>query len=115
MTASVTEMPANDRPISEEYRLVAKVWVDADAAANLLEETKSAFLARKMLELGDMPVSKAEMIVKASDEWHERIEEMVAARKEATLRKVQMEYIRMKFNEWQASDANQRNERRMSR
>lgn len=112
---NISEMPQHERPLSEQYRLVAKVWVDADAAANVLEETKSAFLARKMLELGDMPVSKAEMIVKASDEWHERIAEMVAARKEATLRKVQMEYIRMKFNEWQAMDANQRSERKMSR
>ena len=36
------------QPISEEYRIVAKQWVDAEAAASLLEDTKSAVLAQKM-------------------------------------------------------------------
>jgi len=60
-----------DRPISEEYRIVAKKFVDADAAANLLEETKSAVLSQQMMALGDMPVSRAEMQVKASGQWHQ--------------------------------------------
>ena len=50
-------------PLSEQYRIVAKSWVDADAAANLLEETKSAVLSRMMLNLGDMPVSRDELLV----------------------------------------------------
>ena len=110
---SVTDLPERDRPLSEQFRLVAKAWADADAAANLLEETKSASLAQRMLKLGDMPVNRAEMTVKGSDEWHEYLEEMVAARKEANLRKVQMEYIRMRYGEWQATNANARDERRM--
>jgi hypothetical protein len=36
------EVRRNDEPISEKFRLVALKW--ADAAANLLEETKSTFL-----------------------------------------------------------------------
>jgi len=44
-------------PLSEQYRLIAKKWVDADAAASILEETKSAYLSSCMLALGDMPVS----------------------------------------------------------
>lgn len=115
MTGSVSEMPERDRPLSEQFRVVAKAWADADAAANLLEETKTATLSQKMLKLGDMPVSRAEMTVKASDEWHEYLETMVAARKEANIRKVQMEYIRMRFSEWQSLNANARDERRMSR
>lgn len=115
MTASVSEMPAKDRPISEEFRLVAKAWVDAESAAHLLEETKSAALAQKMSAHGDMPVNRAELTVKASAEWHEHLGKIVEARREANLRKVQMEYVRMKFNEWQASDANQRHERKLSR
>lgn len=114
-TASIREMPAHERAISEEFRLVAKAWVDAEAAAHLLEETKSAVQAQKMAALGDMPVNRAELTVKASVEWHEHLAKIVEARKEANLRKVQMEYVRMKFSEWQAADANSRNERRMSR
>jgi len=99
--------------LSEKYRLAAKEWCELDAAANLLEETKSAFLSQKMAALGDMPVSKAEMKVKASAEWAEFIESMVAARKAANLAKVKLEWVRMKFSEWQSAEANSRAERRL--
>lgn len=115
MTASVTEMPERERPISEQYRVVAKTWADAEAAAHVLEETKSAVFAQKCVALGDMPVNRAEQTVKASSEWFEHLEKIVGARREANLKKVQLEYIRMKFSEWQATDANSRSERRMSR
>jgi hypothetical protein len=100
-------------PLSEQFRVVAKSWVDADAAANLLEETKSAVLSRMMLNLGDMPVSRAEMQVKASDEWREFVSKMVEAREKASLLKVKMEYIRMKFHEWQSVEASKRAEMRL--
>ena len=111
----VGEMPAHERPISEEFRLVAKAWVDANAAANLLEETKSAVLSKMMLALGEKSVSAAEMKVKASDKWYNHVKKIVDARADADLRKVQMEYVRMKFSEWQSSDANARRERQMGR
>jgi hypothetical protein len=112
---NVTEMPEHERPLSEQYRLVAKVWVDAEKAAAILEESKSAVLSQMMLAKGDVPVSKAEMQAKGSPEWQEYLDKMVSARAEANLRKVQMKYIEMRFSEWQSGDANQRAERRMSR
>ena len=103
----------SNQPISEEYRVVAKNWVDAEAAASLLEDTKSAVLAQKMAALGDMPVSKAEMQVKASDDWTDFIEKMVDARKRANLLKVQLEYIRMRSSEWSSFEASKRAEMRL--
>lgn len=103
----------NDIPLSEQYRVVAKAWVDADSAANLLEETKSAVLARMMLACGDMPVSRAEMQVKASNDWHEFVTKMVEAREKATMLKVKLEYIRMKYHEWQSIEASRRAEMRL--
>lgn len=103
----------SNQPISEEYRIVAKQWVDAEAAASLLEDTKSAVLAQKMAALGDMPVSKAEMQVKASDDWTDFIEKMVEARKKANLLKVQLEYIRMRSSEWSSLEASKRAEMRL--
>ena len=70
---NISNLPEHEQPLSEQFRIVAKRWVDCDAAANLLEETKSAVLAQMMAKLGDMPVSRAEMNVKASDEWTEHI------------------------------------------
>jgi hypothetical protein len=100
-------------PISEQFRVIAKKWVDADSAAHMLEETKSAFLNQLMLAQGEMAVSKAEMNVKASAEWKEYVESMVNARKTANLLKVQLEYIRMQFYEWQSHNANKRAEMKL--
>jgi hypothetical protein len=106
-------MNAHNQPISEQYRLTAKAWVEADGAASMLEETKSAVLSQMMARLGDMPVSKAELQVKASPEWHDYVTKMVRAREAANLLKVKLEYIRMKFSEWQSFEATARAERRM--
>jgi len=97
---------------SEKYRLAAVEWVDKEAAASILEETKSAFLAKLMLEQGDVPVSRAEMQVKASAEWSDFILKKERARKAANLAKVKCEYLRMKFQEWNSHEATARVERR---
>lgn len=100
-------------PLSEQFRIVAKSWVDAEAAASLLEDTKSAFLSQKMAALGDMPVSRAELQVKSSDEWKFYVEQMIEARKNANRLKVQLEYIRMKSSEWQSAEATKRAEMKL--
>lgn len=100
-------------PLSEQFRLIAKKWIDADSAASILEETKSAFLAQKMAEQGDVPVSRAEMAVKASGEWVDYVTSMVEARKKASLLKAQLEYIRMRFSEQQSFEATKRAEMKL--
>lgn len=118
-TITMPEIPARDRPISEEFRIVAKQWVDADAAASLLSELKTTTLEQMKMNLirdsGPMADNKAEMIVKSSEEWERYIRQMVDAKAQANRFKVQMEYIRMKFGEWQGYDATARAEMRLSR
>ncbi len=104
---------SDNLPWSEQFRIVAKSWVDAEAAASLLEDTKSAVLAEKMQALGDMPVSKAEMLVKGSPEWRGELLAISTSRQVANRLKVQMEYIRMKFMEWQSENATKRAEMRL--
>ena len=104
----------DNAPISEQYRLIAKKYVDADSAANMLEECKGAMLAKMMSARGDIAVSKAEMLVKASDEWSDYIGKMVRAREQAALLKAQLEFIRMRFAEWQSAEASKRAEMRLS-
>jgi len=100
-------------PWSEQFRIAARHWVDAEAAASILEDTKSAVLSQRMTALGDMPVNRAEMQVKSSPAWVEHVTAMVEARKEANRRKVQMEFLRMKFSEWQSAEASKRAEMRL--
>lgn len=98
----------DNRPLSEVFAEIGAEWVDANAAANLLEDCKSAFLAEKMLLHADLAVSRQESLVKASEEWKEYIRKCVAARKRADLAKVRMETVRMRFSEWQSEEANER-------
>jgi hypothetical protein len=103
----------SNEPLSEQYRIVAKRWVDADAAASMLEDTKSAVLSQQMLALGEMPVSKAEMLTKANPEWIDHIKKITEARAAANLLKVQMEYIRMKSGEQASFEATRRAEMKL--
>jgi len=103
-------------PFAEQFRIISRRWVDADGAATLLEETKTATLAQEMAKLGGVKsIAAREMAVKASDPWHEYLEAMVAARKKANLLKVQLEYIRMKHWENNSVEATRRAEMGLSR
>jgi len=103
----------SNQPLSEQYRIIAKQWVDAEAAASLLEETKSARLSQMICELPGLPVTRAEAQVKATPEWTALVSSIVEARKKANLLKVQMAYIRMKSGEWQSEEASRRAEMRL--
>ena len=107
----------SNEPYSEQFRVVAKRWVDADAAATLLEDTKSALLSERVQNLirsePGMAINRAEAAVKASDEWKDWIGEMVEARKKANLLKVQMEYLRMKSGEQASYEATKRAEMKL--
>ena len=112
-------VPLKDQPVSEQFRVVAKKWVDADRAARLMEELKTSTLAemKNKLIVDDpkMANNKAEDTAKASQEWREYITEMVNHRSDANLLKVQLEFLRMQFHEWQSANATNRAEMRMTR
>ncbi|MEM8972253.1 MAG: hypothetical protein AAGD43_09360 [Pseudomonadota bacterium] len=101
----------------EQFRIAAKDWCDKHAAAELLEETKTATFSQKVAPLvtDGTPVNRAEVHVRASDEWHQYLEEMVAARKAANLAKVKMEWLRMCFKEEEARNYAVRAEKNMTR
>ena len=102
-------MVGENRPWSEQYWEDAQDWVDKEAAASLLEDTKSAVMAQEIGKLGTgVPVNRAEQIVKAGGFWWELITKTVDARKEANLAKVKMEYTKMRANEWNNAEANHR-------
>ena len=103
----------DNRPISQIYAEEGAKWAEAEALASILEDTKSAFLAQKIAELGDMAYNRAEALVKASKEWADRVKETVDARKQANHRKVRLESIRMAHGEFQSEAANERHRNRL--
>lgn len=102
----------NDVPISEQYRIAALEWADMDNAARMLEEGKTTFLAQRKTQLGDMPDSHAEKQVKSSDEWSNYIKAMVRAKTSANKARIEIDYLKMRFQEWISADANARSERK---
>ena len=96
-----------------QLREIGEQWVDADAAARMYEETKSAILAQKKAELGDIPDNKAERLVKASRFWMEFITEGVNLRTQANKLKIQLEEIKMRHMIVQSREATERAERKM--
>lgn len=105
-------MDGDNRPWSEQYRIAGERWADLEAAAQLLEDTKSAVLAQRCSELGGIPVNRAEQSVKSSQFWKDHIAKIVEARHKANRAKIELEYFKMKHHEWQSSQANTRAELR---
>jgi len=107
-----------NQPISEQFRLVAKAWADAESAAHLLEETKTTVLEQrktKLIEASAAKVSEAaaERLVKSSKEWAEFVHGMCRARSKANLLKVKMRYVEMRHREWIGHNADARQEMRL--
>lgn len=104
---------SNEFPFSERYRVAAERWVDLESAAAALEETKSSVMAQRQTMMGDIPVNRAEQMVKASAQWKDYLDRMIAARRDANLAKVQMDYEKLRFYENQSREANSRTEARL--
>src|SRR3954471_21590524 len=102
--------PQDNLPWSEKFRLAGEDWADKEAAAQILEDLKSATMAQWQTELGDIPVNRAEQIVKGSAKWIKYITDTVEARRVANRAKVYKEYVKMKAMEQHAMEANQRTE-----
>ena len=103
----------NDVPVSEQYRLAARDWVDMDAAARMLDEGKTTYLAQQKAKLGDVPDSKAERMVKSSPEWADYIKKMVNTKTAANRQRVELDYLRMRHMETTSAEANARSERKL--
>ena len=115
----MTDIPEQERSITEEFRIVANQFVEADGAASLMEEMKTTQLAQMKSNLmaieGDMSDARAERLVKSGSEWPEYIENMVENRTKANKLKLQLEWIRMRERELDRSSWLERSERKMGR
>ena len=98
----------SNQPLSQQYLEAGHTWARLDAAARMLEEGKTTYLAQQKALLGDKPDSHAEREVKASDKWSDYIKNMVNAKTEANKAKIDLEFVKMKFWEWQSEGANNR-------
>lgn len=106
-------MSGENRSLSQVWKEAADDWVDKDAAARFLEETKSLRFAQLCQSLGDIPVNRAEQTVKADPNWYKEVTKIVESRTEANKAKVLMESIKMRHSEYMNDEANHRTEARL--
>jgi hypothetical protein len=113
----MTALERGNTPWYERYATLAPDWVAADSAADLLEQTRSAFFAQQVELLKErepgMSQSGAENKVKASPEWYAYNKTMVETRKNANLLKARLAYIKMRDMSEQSENATRRVEMRM--
>ena len=135
MTINQTELAAlttllrdfDPKRLTADVISVGESWVDHDAAASALEETKKTMLARLTMEyiaggssgaLGEkpkaMPVSQAELKALSDPRYEQHLELMVAARQEANRARVRYDLGRMRLELMRSLQATMRNEMRMS-
>ncbi len=116
---TITELPESQQPIDERLRIAREEWADLNAAASLKEEMKTPELERRILALRqDEPgttKASAETYIKASEEWHNTIRDMVEARRLANRKWAYVVGLQTKFNYWTSMNANKRQERFNSR
>ncbi len=104
---------SSNNTVSERYRLAALDWVATDAAARMLDEGKSAYIAQQINKLGDMAHAKAERIVKSSPEYADYIKKMVNAKTAANRQRVECDFLKMRHMERTSEEANARSERKL--
>ena len=111
-------MGQSNEPLVEQWHKAAMAYVDAEAAAQILEESRTSVLAERVGSLLEadpkMSYARAETKVKASIAWHDYIEGMVRARTNANRLKVERDTIDKKFWVQKSEEANHRMEARMS-
>lgn len=118
---TISDMPENERPISEQFRVTAKHWIDADHHARMLEEMKTPELERRKGALIDaalpedkMTEAKAERLVKSTSEWRDYIRALVEARTKANRFEKQLDHIEKLQWEVNNANANHRAEMRLT-
>ena len=111
------DMPEHERPLSEQFRVVAKQHVAARKQARYMERTRSAMrdrmVARVMSE-SSVKTTKAEALfrVQISDEWLQYNRDLADAEEKADILFAQKEYIALVQWERNNENANARHERR---
>ena len=98
----------SNEPYSDQWRRAALHANDLEAAASILENTRSAMLSQWMTELGDIAVNKAERVIKASPKWMDLNKRMVDARTKANAAEIEATYLKMKYYESASERADER-------
>lgn len=84
-------LPLNADRLAAAIAKAGEAWADAEAAAQLLEETKKSMLAKAMNDSGASSIAAKEMVALASEEYVDFVKGMVKARAAANKARVRFD------------------------
>ena len=106
-------MTLNADRIYSELIAAGDDWADKDAAAILLEQTKSSVLANLAIASGCKTVSEAERHALASPDYRFHVEHLVEARKAANKARVKYQAIQTLAELRRSQESTRRQEMRL--
>lgn len=113
----MSEIRPKDQPLSERFRLAAGRCSERRRKFRELEEMKSARLAVMKCKLIDedpkMSDAKAERLSKASGDWAKIVRDLLEAEAAFEHSKLEVQFLRIAFDEWVTLNANHRHEHRL--
>jgi hypothetical protein len=111
------EIPEDDRPLHELYRIAADEWAECDASYYALDNLRTALIADLVLAevAKGAATNRAEHIARASAAHKEHVNKTADLKRRANEARGRMESIKMQFAYWNSADANQRAERKLVR
>lgn len=98
----------SNEPISDQWYQAANRWVDAESAANLLEETRSAIFSQMTLRQTASSVAARELMARGSDDWMNHVQKIADARRHANKLKIECDFLKMKYFEAAGQAATER-------
>ena len=111
-------MESDNRSWADRFRAQGEKWADLHNAAQLLDDMKGVVFAQKVNALlandPKMAVNRAENEIKSSDDWEEYVRSCVAASHQDNLAKIELEFMKMKLQEYQGQQANELQELKMT-
>jgi hypothetical protein len=99
--------------LAAELTRTGEVWAEAEAAAQLLEETRKAVLAQ-IATRHDGSEAARDRMAHADAGYFEHVEKMVAARRAANLAKVRWIAVQTKLDMIRTAESSRRAEMRMA-
>lgn len=96
----------------EKWRLRAADWLDLQAAADILRETKNDVFAQITASMPGKSNAEKERNARCSTEWEDHRNKMVDAEDKARRARLRMKYEEMCFEAWRSENANNRREQK---
>lgn len=94
--------------IYKEIVTLGEAWADANAAAELLEETKCILVSQLMSETEGSSIAAREAAARRNPKYEEHIKSMVEARRRANRMRARHEAMKINAEMWRTEQANER-------